>query len=177
VLGATREIVEELAALQAKQSAETPTTAAAPAGKSTLLACPARDETDEVALYMLKELLDPSRYETRVISRTLLASEVVELVEEVEPALIVIAAPPPGGQSHTRLLLLRLRARFPNLAIVVGRWGLADDVDQKREQLLSAGANEFGLTLEETRRQIEALLQLDIAREANSTTALNEAAA
>ncbi|HET6756378.1 MAG TPA: hypothetical protein VFH21_02020, partial [Burkholderiales bacterium] len=74
-------------------------------------------------------------------------------------------APPPRGQAHTRLLCLRLRARFPDLKIVVGRWGLLQDVDKKREQLLSAGANDFGTTLQETRRQIEALAPLAAPRE------------
>lgn len=160
VLDATREIVEELAALGVGATVEDSSSNLASAA---ILCCPARDETDEVALLMLGHLLDRNRYTLTVASRTLLAAEVVALVEETNPALFLISAPPPGGQSHTRLLLVRLRTRFPDLKIVVGRWGLNQDVDQKRTQLLNAGADAFGVTFEETRRQIKSLAHLAVA--------------
>lgn len=165
VLKATREIVEELPTLQAQikaksQSAdETSEAPADSASKIVILGCPARDETDGVALLMLKEVLDSNRYEVTVTA-AMLAAEVVQLVEDTKPAILCIAAPPPGGQAHTRLLCLRLRSRFPDLKIVVGRWGLDQDLENKRQQLLSAGADQFGTTLQETRNQIETLAQL-----------------
>ncbi|HSF47342.1 MAG TPA: hypothetical protein VLA73_03165, partial [Burkholderiales bacterium] len=103
--------------------------------------------------------LDSHRYEVKVTA-AMLAAEVVQLVEDTKPAVLCIAAPPPGGQAHTRLLCLRLRSRFPDLKIVVGRWGLEQDLEKKRQQLLSAGADQFGTTLQETRNQIETLAQL-----------------
>lgn len=170
VLDATREVLEELSALQKEAAAESGESApAAPAAKVPVMGAPASDDTDEVALLMLKDLLDPLRYEVSLTTKALLASELVELVEEKKPALVCIGAPPPRGQAHTRLLCLRLRARFPDLKIVVGRWGLLQDVDKKREQLLSAGANDFGTTLQETRRQIEALAPLAAPREGAET--------
>ncbi len=161
VLDATLEIVEELSALQKQTAVESNDVAPeAPAAKASILGCPASDDTDEVALVMLKKLLDPKRYEVTLTTKALLASELVELVEDKKPALVCIGAPPPRGQTHARLLCLRLRARFPDLKIVVGRWGLDQDVDKKREQLLAAGADEFATTLQESRRQIEALAPL-----------------
>ncbi len=160
VLDATRDIAEELAAIGVGTGAEDSSSNFASAA---ILCCPARDETDEVALLMLGHLLDRNRYTLTVASRTLLVAEVVALVEEKNPALFLISAPPPGGQSHTRLLLVRLRTRFPDLKIVVGRWGLNQDVDLKRTQLLNAGADAFGVTFEETRRQIESLAHLAVA--------------
>jgi hypothetical protein len=51
---------------------------------------------------------------------------------------------------------MRLRARYPELKILVGRWGYTGDVDKTREQFLDAGATQFGATLEETCDQIAA---------------------
>jgi hypothetical protein len=59
------------------------------------------------------------------------------------------------------LLCKRLRASFPDLKILVGRWGLRGEAEKRnREQLLEAGADQFGTTLEETAVQLVQLQQL-----------------
>ena len=58
------------------------------------------------------------------------------------------ASLPPGGLSHTRFLCKRLKARFPEVKLLAGRWGLQDDVDQNREQLRAAGADHMETTLQ-----------------------------
>lgn len=63
------------------------------------------------------------------------------------------------GLAHTRLLCKRLRTRFADLKIVVGRWGLKGNLEKNREQLLEAGADFVGTTLEETGNQVAQLLQ------------------
>src|SRR5262249_7358725 len=139
-LRATQEIVEELASLVHEKRKKDHTVAAdedASRPAVSVLACPARDETDEIALQMLKESLDPRRFEVSLVSPALLASEVVALVEEKRPMAICIAALPPGGMAHTRLLCLRLRSRFPDVKILVGRWGLKGSVDKNRDQIVS----------------------------------------
>jgi predicted PurR-regulated permease PerM len=160
VLRATQDIVEELATLaQRKRDSE-----AAPESRDSdhalevmrVLAIPAHDGVDEVALHMLKNLLDAGSYEVSLASPGILASEVISLVSETEPALLCIAALPPGGGAPARLLCMRLRARYPELKILVGRWGCTGDVDKMREQFLDAGATQFGATLEETCDQIAA---------------------
>jgi predicted PurR-regulated permease PerM len=161
-LNATREIVEELAEFKSRIEEAT----ASPDGRAeedsptlprtSILCCAARGKIDEVALLMLKEGLDAKRFEVSIASPSLLASEVVRLVEETKPGLVCIAALPPGGLAHTRLLCLRLRARFPQLKILVGRWGLKGSLDKNREQILAAGADRMATSVVETRKQIMA---------------------
>ena len=164
ILGASRDLVEQIAVLQ--QATVTETTDGTvdgdhvPIEKVSVLGCPARNETDESALLMFKELLDPRHCDLTLITAEKLTSEVVALVEEKKPALICIAALPPGGMAHTRLLCIRLMARFPDLKILVGRWGLTENLEKNREQLLSAGVYEVGMTLEETRNQVMTLVQV-----------------
>lgn len=158
VVHATREIVEEHAlAADAAQGAD----AAAPTDASRLriLGCPAGDEADEVALEMFQRLLDPKVCELEILSLNRLVSEVVSHVEGDRPAIICIAGLPPGGVAHTRLLCKRLRARFPQMKIVVARWGQRSGVDAMREQILAAGADHFGTSLEETATQLVQLAQ------------------
>jgi hypothetical protein len=87
-----------------------------------------------------------------------LSAELVALAAEKKPALICIGALPPGGLAHTRYLCKRLRARFPDVKLVVGRWGLKGNVERNEEQLREAGADEMETTLLETRNHLNAWL-------------------
>jgi hypothetical protein len=53
---------------------------------------------------------------------------------------------------------MRLRARFPHVKIVVGRWGGKDRGEQ--DQLLAAGADAVSATLRESRDQIREYARL-----------------
>ena len=124
------------------------------ANKIRVLAWPAHDEGDAIALLMLQQLLDPTRYEMEigVVGRRL--SEILREVEQKVPALICVGFIPPGGLSASRHLSKLLHARLPELTIVVGHWGLHEKVQGDRETLLTAGATHVAATLIETRDQI-----------------------
>jgi hypothetical protein len=87
-----------------------------------------------------------------------MTADLVAQVAEQTPALVCIGALPPGGLAHTRYLCKKLRARFPEVKIVVGRWGLTDGVETNREQLQDAGADLIATALLETRSQLRSLL-------------------
>jgi predicted PurR-regulated permease PerM len=122
--------------------------------------CPARDSADQVALQMFEKTLDPSRWQMKLIAPETLTSELLELVDAQEPSLVCIASLPPGGLAHTRYLCKRLSARFPDLRIVVGRWGEEPGADEHGKALEEAGASSTAATLLETRQQLEALRPL-----------------
>jgi predicted PurR-regulated permease PerM len=119
-----------------------------------ILGCPARDETDAVALEMVRHLLDPARYRIEISGAGMLTAEVVALVGVDRPALVCIGAVAPGGLSQARHLCKRLRSQHPELKIVVGRWGLHDEKDTDREHLLAAGADYVETTLLDTQRAL-----------------------
>ena len=125
-----------------------------------ILGCPARDEFDEVALLMFQQLLASTRYEIEVSGDEKLASEVVVEAGEKQAGMVLIAAVQPGGLAHTRYLCKRLRAQFSDLKIVVGLWGLRAELEATRKSLLSAGADEVGTSLVESRDQVSNLGQL-----------------
>lgn len=125
-----------------------------------VLGCPARDEADEVALLMFRKLLDATRYQVDVIGEEKLASEVIAHADTKKFDLVCIAAVHPGGQAHSRYLCKRLRNEFPDLRIVVGLWGFTGELNGAGDSLLSAGADQIGTTLLQTRDQIGSLSQL-----------------
>jgi predicted PurR-regulated permease PerM len=119
-----------------------------------VLGCPARDETDELALRMFRNLLDPVRWDLDVLPVAALASELLDRVDQTRLAAVVMAALPPGGLAHTRYLCKRLRQQFPDLKIAVGLWGLEGDIDHAREALAAAGADHVATTMLETQAQL-----------------------
>ncbi|HTK73677.1 MAG TPA: AI-2E family transporter [Gemmataceae bacterium] len=121
--------------------------------RGKLLSCPAEDAADEAALQLLAGALDERHWQVDIAPANLLAAELTTRIEQAEPDVLCIVALPPGGLAHARYLCKRLRMRFPDLKIVVGRWGLlADSVESNRRALTAAGADEVTTSLAETRR-------------------------
>jgi predicted PurR-regulated permease PerM len=166
IMRATRAIVEDLGTRQPQASTASRTSpeasikAPAVTPLPQILGCPAQDAADELALLMLQQLFDPTQYKVEIISAEMLTAEVLSVVEQQAVAVICIAALPPGALAPTRYLCKRLRARFPECRIVVGRWGLQEDSDKSEVVLREAGADEVGTTLQETRNQVLHLSQL-----------------
>jgi predicted PurR-regulated permease PerM len=176
VFRATREILDDLNSLKPRSSSEVsgssqPATIGEKSSvnlpKVRILGCSAQDEADELALLMFRQLLDSSRYEVEIMSDAMLTAEVVARIGEKSPAMICIAAVPPGGLAQTRYLCKRLRARFPNLKIAVGRWGTGSE---DSNTILLAGADRVGTTMIETREQMIQLSQISPHPEAQSDT-------
>lgn len=144
VVRGTREIAEEVSELRAPliESAE---------DRVRVLVCPARDEAEHVAAELFARTLDPNRWDVKVAGDETLASELVELVATFRPAVVVIGTLPPGGVTHARYLLARLRQRFPAVKLVVGRWGCADA--GPREDALK-NTDGIDRTLGETRKRL-----------------------
>lgn len=123
-----------------------------------VLACPARDEADRLALEMLGQLLDPAKWHVRFVAVETLAAELVELVVQEKPPVLCIGSLPPGGLAHTRYLCKRLRMHVPGVKIVVGRWGAKGNLEQTFAQVREAGADDVETTLHETRSHLTAWL-------------------
>jgi predicted PurR-regulated permease PerM len=170
---ATHELIDDLSASQAALSAdvvssvpEEDTTAALPS-KIHILGCPAHDEADEVALRMLRQVLDPRRFEVEVTKAGLLAAEVLSLVEQNAPALVCIGLVPPGGFAQTRYLYKRLRTRFPTLSIMVGCWGGTQDEAETLARLRLDSLTQVGTTLTKTCQQIMQVPSIQVLPEAH----------
>jgi predicted PurR-regulated permease PerM len=151
VLRTAREVGEEVAA--ARRVVVDARESVAEEDRVRLLLCPARDEVDHVGVDLLSHLLEPERWEIEVAADEILASELLIRVEEFRPAAVVIGAAPPGGLAHTRYLVARIRSRFPDLRVVVGRWGRSEEFADP-EQAAFPGADWVDDTLGETHKKL-----------------------
>lgn len=119
-----------------------------------LLACPAKDINDKLALEMLQQLLNPEQWNMEFRTSDTLATNLDAMVEQDEVAAVCIGALPPGGLAYARYLCKKVRTQYPDVKIIVGRWGLRHDVDSNRERLQEVGADSISSTLLETRDQL-----------------------
>lgn len=128
--------------------------AADPGPVLTILAYPARDEEDRLALELLRRLLDPALWNVSIVKPDALLEDILEDYGESMPSLVCVGALPPGGLVNTRQLCARLRTRCPDLPVVVGRWGLSVGAEASLSQLRACGASAAATTLAETCRQL-----------------------
>ncbi|MCU0877266.1 MAG: AI-2E family transporter [Pirellulaceae bacterium] len=123
-----------------------------------VLAIPGQDLADTIALSLFERFADLRGYQLETTGTDHLVGELLDRVEREQPAVVLIAAVPPGGLTHTRYLCKRLRNRFPQIRIVVGRWG-ATDLETQRQSLNAAGADYLGTTFEKSAAQLAEIAQ------------------
>ncbi len=160
----TQLIAEELAAPQDTTS-EDESPVEVSSVRLRVLACAARDVVDEAALTLLQRLslavpTTAGRIDWIPGRAAHMVSDIVALIEREHPDVLCIGSVPPGGLSHAKHLCLRVRARFPELPILVGRWGLyAEDLEKTRMALDGAGATALSTRLAETNLQLQEITQ------------------
>ncbi|WP_010583589.1 AI-2E family transporter [Schlesneria paludicola] len=125
-----------------------------------ILGCAATDESDLMTLRMLKQLLDPCRWDVQIIALETLSSELMIEIENRPPGIVFIASLPPGGLAHSRYLCKRLRKVAPDLSIIVGRCGQKRNAWRDQEELEKAGASFVTNSLLESRNLLNARLPL-----------------
>jgi hypothetical protein len=133
--------------------------------KVHVLACPANGEAGHLAMVMLHRLLNPAKWEVEILPVGTLASELIARIAEQRPGLVCIGAVPPGGLVRARYLCKRLLARYPDIKLVVGLWGLKRGFRANRERLRQVGVHFVAATLSETRNQLRSLLPLLVCQE------------
>ena len=134
----------------------------------SILCLPARDEADEIAAMMLVQVLETQELKAagchvQGVSLTSLAGGTVDLVEQRQPAVVCISATPPAAVMHARYLCKRLRARLPEVKLVVGLWDAQGDLTKAKERI-GCGAIVVA-TLAEAQEQIRLLIPPRLPRQ------------
>ncbi len=112
VLDATAEFLESLDQAAPSGAAEGIGRSAEAGGKVRVLACPAHDEPDRLALVMLQKLLAPAKWDVEILPSGTLASELVAHIVKSKPGLVCVGALRLAGLAGSRTLR-RTFARGP----------------------------------------------------------------
>jgi predicted PurR-regulated permease PerM len=119
-----------------------------------VLCIPAKNELDQVVGLMLREALQNVGVTSEVAAADMLAGEKALSVDEHSADIICISALPPSGLMHARYLGKRLRARHPELVIIVALWGSELGRDEGLASLRVEGPCVFVSTLADARHEV-----------------------
>lgn len=112
------------------------------------------DEGDVLVLRMLRQLLKSAGCPMELVTDAETPLEVSEAVAEREPKLVLLSYLPPVGLTSARYLVRKIRARNPDLKVLVARWGERGRSGSAEERLGSAGASQVLFSLTESRMRI-----------------------
>jgi hypothetical protein len=121
------------------------------------LCLPARDEADEIAGLMLAHVVQQRCVNLRVLPDEVLTSEMIGQIEEHAVNAVCVSALPPHAATHARYLCKRLRARFPQMQIVVGLWEGGGPIQKSRQRLAQLGIDKIVTTLSEASGALAAI--------------------
>jgi predicted PurR-regulated permease PerM len=165
IVDGTRELIADAAAFSHARTARQPESE--PGGTNgdrvRIFGYAVNSIADELALQMLGQILQDVPAVIEVCSERLGSSEITNRVREEGYGIVCIADLPPSAPSKTRYIVKKLRASFPDLKIVVGRWAPPSLVDDSAQPLLDAGATHVTSTLLETRDRLSELVQSPLA--------------
>jgi predicted PurR-regulated permease PerM len=163
VIEATRELMSDAAAAIQRLLPAAPReepTLAGPREPLRVLGYATNGVADEVALAMLAHLVDDLPIAIEITRTRLQASELVALVQTQDFSVVCLADLPPSPPSKTRYLVKRLHAAWPDVRILVGRWGPPTLADESTHVLREAGATLVASTLAETRTYLGGLVEI-----------------
>jgi hypothetical protein len=154
---ATRELLEEWE--NSQQPALVSDTAQAEEAhplRTRIIACPAHDAADEMALLMLRQGLTLDAHASfEILPATMLASEMLSAIAAEQPDGVCISSLGLFGGRHARYLCKRIIQSFPDLPILVGRWGYAGDRTEMTNNMKQRGADRVVTSLVEAQDALE----------------------
>ena len=108
----------------------------------TVCIVPARDEADELVGLMFARCLRLRHVGAELVATGLLKSEALTRIEELKAEAVYISALPPAAVLHASAFCKRLRAKFPELKVIVALWQAEGEMQKGRSRLLAAGATD-----------------------------------
>lgn len=156
IVHTTGQLISRTAAkAREKESVETP---ALDGEVQEVFGVPVEDTIDELIMAMLGNVL-PAFLRLRNLSAEALSGEVIAKVQAHNPTVVCIGSVSPGGLRESRYLVKRIRSGFPQVPVVMGRWGLNNE-KKLRELSRSIGLQEITVDLKQTRNHVMQLAQI-----------------
>jgi hypothetical protein len=118
-----------------------------------VLECPFNDDIDDLIVEMLKNTSDTNQWTTKTLKNSHLDG--IPQPDEGEPSVILLATSAKKNLARLRAVCRMVRKRCPDARVVIGCWGLEDEIDAIRPRLKDAGAAAVCTTILEARGFIE----------------------
>jgi hypothetical protein len=129
-----------------------------PADAREVLGIPVDDTLDELAMSMLANIL-PASIVLKSLSADALSGEILGQVRQRGVSVACVGAIVPGGINESRYLAKRLNGSFPDVALIMARWGLRSEKKQRELNQLP-GIKGVASTLVEARNYLVELARI-----------------
>jgi hypothetical protein len=156
---AAREMIEEIGFREDSASERGTFAAAKPTsgdGLTRVMCVPVRDETDELAALMLAQALDGDRIQAFATGVRRL-DQILATMEEEKPDIVFIAGLPPFGIARSHRLYRNLRARNPQLKIMMGIWNYPDNPAEAAQKISRAEDLRIYTTVTDAVREVRSI--------------------
>jgi predicted PurR-regulated permease PerM len=171
----TRELIDELGIRDTpdQETLHLPARKGRPVIK--VLCVPVRDETDELGSMMLAQLLDASGLQAMAIAMRR-ADEILATISEENPEIVFLSGLPPFGAARAHRLYRSVRARFPQLRLMIGIWGYTDDLGKTAQKISRGESVHISTTLADAVREVRSFAGVEAkAIEVAQTSSSNAA--
>jgi predicted PurR-regulated permease PerM len=125
--------------------------------RKNVIIMPAKDRPDEIAGLLLQRLLSRRGAQSICLTAAALPTAHFDEIEKEGVKIVCISVVPPSTLRRTRYLCKKLRARFPEVKLVLCLWGGPDRLPAARQTLSECGIDSFVGTYAEALNVIHAL--------------------
>jgi predicted PurR-regulated permease PerM len=120
-----------------------------------ILCVPAEGQADNIIAKLLAAVLINRGISARAATLGRVEEEVAANAESLQA--VVVSAIPPEAVPPARVVVRRVRSRAQDLPVIVGLWGLDQDLDRARQRLGSVGVSLVETRVADCAEQIERL--------------------
>jgi hypothetical protein len=145
--------------------------------ESAVMCVASRGSLDEAAAAMLAQLLTKEGIRVRVVPSSAASAPHISRLDVTGVQMVCLSYLEPGGFTHARFLVRRLRRKLPRAPIVVGFWTLSEeDAKRRRDAHQETGADAVVTSLRQAVDHVsaaakEAISPRETAREVASSAA------
>ena len=152
----TRDIIDELGLRDLPESEGSPILTQSKNHPVKVLCVPVRDETDELGAIMLGQALEAAGLQSSAIP-VRRVDEILATVSEENPDVVFLSGLPPFAMARAHRLYRSLRSRYPQLRLMIGIWGYADDLGKASQKISRSDAVHVSTTLADAVEQVRSL--------------------
>jgi predicted PurR-regulated permease PerM len=142
----TRELIDELGFRKTNESEESPVPQQRRSQPAKVLCVPVRDQTDELGVMMLCQLIEAGGNHAVAIPN-LRADEILASISSENPDIVFLSGIPPFGMARAHRLYRTIRSRHPDLKVMIGIWGFTEDVGKASQTISRGDAAHISVTL------------------------------
>jgi hypothetical protein len=164
IRGTTRELIDELGFRDAPEGEGSAVVARKKIREVKVLCVPVRDETDELGAIMLAQLLELEGMQAMAIP-VRRADEILANIAAENPEVVFLSGLPPFGMARAHRLYRSVRARYPQLRLLIGIWGYADDLGKASQKISRGDAVHISTTLADGVAQVRSFAGAEAASE------------